>query len=48
MQLTDRFIAEVENVVARVATAPQHFQWLTEMSAAPGAGVFRTRCFFGL
>jgi hypothetical protein len=46
--LADGFIAEVENAVARIAAAPQQFQWSTEMSAAPGAGVFRTRCSFGL
>jgi len=46
-ELADRFIAEVENVVARIATVPSSFQWSTEMSTAPGARVFRTRCSFG-
>ena len=46
-EMADRFIAEIENAVARIAAAPELFPVVHRDVAAPGAGVFRTRCSFG-
>jgi toxin ParE1/3/4 len=46
-ELADRFVVEVENVVARIAAAPQEFPVVHRDVRRAGAGVFRTRCSFG-
>ena len=46
-ELAARFAVDIDPVVERIATAPQHFRLSTETSAGLGAGVFHTRCSFG-